>query len=126
VTKASWILFAGDTLAIAILTLIGFVTHGETAILVLPRMAAVLFPLTITWFVLASALGLFREDVIHNARQLWRPALTALFAVPFAVVLRGLLLNAPILPIFALVLGTFFALGMSIWRTTYLWMARKR
>ena len=124
-TKASWILFAGDTLAIAILTLIGFATHGETELTFLPRMAAVFFPLVTGWFLLAPRLGLFQEDIIHNARQLWRPALAALFAAPFAAVLRGLLLNAAILPIFALVLGVACALGMFTWRASYFGATRK-
>jgi hypothetical protein len=118
-------LILGDTLAIAIIILIGCATHGETEPSFLPRMAAVFFPLTIAWFVLSPSLGLFRDENIHNARQLWRPALAALFAVPFAAVLRGLLLNAPIIPIFALVLSASCALGMLIWRAIYFWAARK-
>ena len=119
------ILILGDTLAIAIITLIGFATHGETELSFLPRMAVVFFPLTITWFVLAPSLGLFRDEIIHNGRQLWRPALTALFTAPFAAVLRGLFLNAPIIPVFALVLGATCAVGMSIWRAIYFWATRK-
>lgn len=119
------ILFAGDSLAIAILTLIGFATHGETELVFLPRMAVVFFPLVTGWFLLAPWLGLFQEEIIHNARQLWPPALAALFAAPFAAVLRGLLLNAAILPIFALVLGAACALGMFIWRASYFWATRK-
>jgi hypothetical protein len=113
------VLILGDILAIAFITLIGFVTHGETELSFLPRMAVVFFPLTITWFLLAPALGLFQDEIVQNARQLWRPALTALFAAPFAAVLRGFILNAPIIPIFAVVLGAAFALGMVVWRVIW-------
>lgn len=113
------ILILGDILAVAVITLIGFATHGETELSFLPRMAALFFPLVIAWFLLAPSLGLFQDEFIHNARQIWRPALAALFAAPFAAVLRGFILNAPIIPIFAAVLAAAFALGMVLWRGLY-------
>lgn len=118
------VLILGDILGIAIMTLIGFATHGETELSFLPRMAAVFFPLVIGWFLLAPPLGLFQDGITQNPRQLWRPALTAFFTASFAAVLRGLLLNAAIIPIFALVLGVALALGMFIWRSIYFWMTR--
>ena len=117
--RANWILFAGDILALATITLIGFATHDETDMSFLPRMAAVFFPLAIAWFLLAPWFGLFQDEITYNARQLWRPALSALFAAPLAAVLRGLILNLPIIPIFAVVLGTTTALGMLVWRVLY-------
>ena len=113
------ILFPGDALAIGLVTLIGFATHGEAALSFLPRFAAIYFPLSISWFLLAPALGLFQQKTIADPKQLWRPALTALFAAPLAAVLRGLILNAPIIPVFALVLGGTTALGMVLWRGLY-------
>lgn len=123
--RTGWILYAGDILAIAVVTFIGFTTHNEANISFLPRIAAVFFPLVIAWFLLAPWLGLFRDAVTHNAQQLWRPALSALFAAPLAAVLRGFILNAAIIPIFVLVLGATSALGMVIWRGTYFLMNRK-
>lgn len=113
------ILILGDILAIAFITVVGFATHGEAGLAFLPRMAAIYFPLSISWFLLAPALGLFQQETTSNPKQLWRPALTALFAAPLAAVLRGLLLNAPVIPIFAVVLGATTALGMVIWRGLY-------
>src|SRR5215210_5848512 len=95
------ILIPGDILAIALVTFIGFATHGEADVSFVPRMAAFFFPLAISWFLLAPALGLFRREITSDWKQLWRPALAALFAGPLAAVLRGFLLNAPIIPIFA-------------------------
>jgi hypothetical protein len=123
-TQKRSVLILGDILTIGILTLIGFATHGETNLAFLPRMSATFFPLVIAWFLLAPWLGLFQDDVIYNARQLWRPALTALFAAPLAAVLRGLVLNAAILPVFALVLGAASAMGMLVWRLTWYWVSR--
>src|ERR1044071_4580410 len=105
------VLLLGDVLTIALITFIGFATHGEADLSLLPRMAATFFPLVVAWFLLAPWFGLFRDEIIYNARQLWRPALTALFAAPLAVVLRGLILNAPIIPIFAVVLGVNTEIG---------------
>jgi len=114
-----YILVLGDILAIALITFIGFAAHGEASLSFLPRIAAAFFPLVVAWFLLAPWFGLFRDDIIHNAPQLWRPVLTAVFAAPLATVLRGLLLNMPIIPIFAIVLGATTGLGMGIWRGLY-------
>jgi hypothetical protein len=119
------ILVLGDILAIAILTLIGFATHGEADLSFLPRMAVFFFPLGISWFLLAPALGLFQQETTSSLKQLWRPALTGFFAGPLAAVLRGFILNAPIIPVFAAVLAGTAALGMVIWRLIWYWIARR-
>ncbi len=119
------ILIAGDILAILIVTMIGFATHGEADLSFLPRMAAAFFPLTIAWFLLAPWFGLFQMEIISNPKQLWRPVLAMLFAAPLAAILRGLLLNAPIIPIFAVVLASTSAFGMFLWRGIYFLLRRK-
>jgi hypothetical protein len=120
------ILILGDILAILIVTIIGFASHGEAGLAFLPRMAAAFFPLLIGWFLLAPFLELFQQEYTSNTKQLWRPVLAMIFAASFAAVLRGLLLNAPIIPIFAVVLGATSALGMLIWRGIYLLLNRTR
>ena len=120
------ILILGDLLAIALVTFIGFATHGEAELSFLPRMAALFFPLSIAWFLLAPSLRLFQRETISNPQQLWRPALAMIFAAPLAAVLRGFSLSAPIIPIFAAVLAGTSALGMVIWRLIwYLFIRRK-
>jgi hypothetical protein len=109
-----------------VLTIIGFATHGETAISFLPRMAALFFPFAFAWFLLAPALGLFRIEVTSTPKQLWRPALAMIFAAPLAAILRGFLLNAPVLPIFAAVLAGTSALGMVIWRLIWYSLTRRK
>lgn len=113
------ILILGDLLAIALVTFIGFATHGEADVSFVPRMMALYVPLAIAWFLLAPALGLFSRETSSNLRQLWRPALAMVFAAPLAAVLRGFILNAPIIPIFAAVLAGTSALGIVIWRALY-------
>lgn len=119
------ILIVGDVLAIAIVTVIGFATHKETGTSFIPRMAVIFFPLVITWFILSPFLGLFQQEIISNPKQFWRPILAMFFAAPLAVIMRGLILNAAIIPIFAVVLSATSAFGMVIWRGLYFLLNRK-
>ena len=116
----------GDILAMLAITLIGFATHGELNTSFITRMSALFFPLIIAWFLLSPWFGLFQTEIISNPRQLWRPALAMLLAVPLAAVLRGLILNAPIIPIFVVVLITISALGMLVWRGIYFLFNRNK
>ena len=84
------ILIAGDLAAMAVVTIIGFATHDETQASALPRMGILYLPLAASWFLLAPWFGLFRREVAADPRQIWRPGLAMIFAVPAAVVVRGL------------------------------------
>ena len=119
-------LILGDLVAIALVTLVGFASHAEFALPYIPRMAAAFVPLCIGWFVLAPWFGLYQEAVAKAASQLWRSALVMLFAGSFAAILRGVLLNAPVVPSFAIVLSTTGAVGLIIWRLLWLWFNRRR
>ncbi|HEY6074312.1 MAG TPA: DUF3054 domain-containing protein [Anaerolineales bacterium] len=123
--KTSLVL-VGDLLAIALVTLIGFATHGEAVAAFVPRMAVLYLPLALAWLVLAPSLNLFKREVISDPKQLWRAGLAMLFAAPAAVIVRGLLLNAPIVPIFGLVLSSVSALGMLVWRALVFFLSRPR
>ncbi len=120
-----YILILGDILAITIVTVIGFASHGEVGLSFLPRMATLFFPLVLSWFLLAPVFGLFQQERISTPKQLWRPAWAGLFAGPLATILRGFLLNAPIIPLFAAILSGTFALGMMIWRALYFFLNRR-
>jgi DUF3054 family protein len=120
------ILIIGDILAIALLTLIGFASHGELTVAFVPRMAAAFLPLLAGWLLLAPILSLYQENVTRSAGQLWRPAFVMLFAGPLATVVRGLLLNAPVIPIFAVVLTTTGAACLTIWRLAWMLLKRRR
>ncbi|PWB74789.1 MAG: hypothetical protein C3F07_06895 [Anaerolineales bacterium] len=122
--KSNQFLIAGDILAIVIVTVIGFATHGEADLSFLPRMLAAFVPLTVSWFLLAPWFGLFQQEITSNPRQLWRPVFAMLFAAPLAAVVRGFLLNAPIIPIFAVVLASTSAFGILIWRGLYFLLSR--
>ena len=117
--KSNWILIAGDILAMAVITVIGFATHGETDISFLPRMLTTFIPLVVSWFLIAPWLGLFDAQIISTPKQLWRPPLAMLLATPMATTLRAAMLNAVALPLFTIILGGSAALGMLVWRGIY-------
>ena len=120
------VLILGDLLALALVTIIGFATHGEAEVSFLPRMAALYFPLAISWFLLAPALGLFQRETASNPKQLLRVVLAMLFAASLAAILRGFLLNAPVIPIFVAVLAFVSAFGIVFWRALYSLLIRKK
>ena len=123
--KQKWFLVTGDILTIAIVTIVGFVTHGEVDMSFLPRMLAAFIPVTLAWFLLAPWFGLFQQEIVSNTKLLWRPVYAMLLAGPFAVVMRGLILNAPIIPVFAVVLSSTSAFGILVWRWIYFLLNRK-
>ncbi len=115
----------GDIIALAILTVIGFATHGETGISFLPRMGAILLPMLFGWFALSPWFGLSDEQVIANPNHLWRIILAMLFIAPLAATLRAAFLGAAMLPLFPLILGGSNAVGMMAWRWIYIFIARR-
>jgi hypothetical protein len=119
------ILILGDILALAIVTIVGFVTHGEGSLEYLPRMAAAFLPLVIAWLILAPWFELFDPQISLNLKILGRIALALLFAAPLALVFRGLLLHAPIIPVFAVVFTVTSMFGLIIWRMIYFFFAQR-
>jgi hypothetical protein len=118
-------LILGDILALAIITIIGFASHGETDISFVPRMFTTFIPLVVSWFLIAPWLGLFNEQITSNPRQLWRPPLAMLLASPMSAILRAAMLNAVALPLFTIILGSSAALGMLVWRGLYFFWEKK-
>lgn len=112
-------LVIGDIIALAIITVIGFATHGETDLSFVPRMLTTFIPLLIGWFLIAPWLGLFARKYTDSTKQLWRPSLAMLLAAPMTAVLRAAMLNAAALPLFTIILGGSAALGMLVWRGLY-------
>jgi hypothetical protein len=72
-------LILGDILAIAILTVIGFATHGELDFSYLLRMGITFLPVLISWFLAATWLDLFDARVISSPQLFWRILLAMLF-----------------------------------------------
>jgi hypothetical protein len=119
-------LIAGDLLALLITTLIGFLTHDEADLSFLPRFAAIYFPLSISWSLLAPWFGLFQPEIISNPKHLWRAPLVMLFVASLAVTIRSALLSSNIKPIFVLVFGITSTFGLIFWRVIYLRLNRTK
>lgn len=119
------ILTFGDIITLALLTVIGFATHGETGASFLPRMAAAFVPMAFGWFILAPWLGLFDETIVMAPKNLLRIPLAMLFVTPLAVILRAAWLNSAGLPIFALAFGGTNMIGMLVWRWLYIFIAKR-
>ncbi|MGC8855593.1 MAG: DUF3054 family protein [Anaerolineae bacterium] len=119
------ILILGDILLLALITIIGFASHGETSLTLLPRMLTTFLPLLAGWFLLAPWFGLFDSQVTAQAKQLWRPALAMLLAAPLVAILRAAMLNTVALPLFTLILGSSAALGITLWRALFWWWNRR-
>ena len=123
--KSNWILITGDILALAVITVIGFASHGETDISYVPRMFTTFIPLVASWFLITPWLGLFDSQITTDHKQLWRPPLAMLLASPMTTILRAAMLNAVALPLFAIIIGGSAALGMLVWRGLYIWWQKK-
>lgn len=118
------ILAAGDFLTIALVTIYGFASHNELNAGA-ARMLTTFLPLAIAWLAVAPFLGAYDRQRAMEVRQLWRPFWAMLLAAPLAAWLRGAWLNAPILPLFVLILGGVSALAILIWRGCFVLIARR-
>ena len=117
-------LIIGDILTLAVVTVIGFASHG-TAGTAGSRMLTTFIPLLAAWLLIAPHLKVYDHDVALDGRQLWRPFWAMVLAGPMAAWLRGLILNSPILPIFVIILGGVSALAILSWRGLY-WLIMTR
>jgi hypothetical protein len=115
-------LIAGDLLAIAVVTVTGFATHGESGAAVLPRMLTTFLPLSLAWLLAAPFFGLFSPETTGSLRQVLRPSVAMLFAGPLAALLRAAVLNTTVIPVFALVLSVTAALALTVWRLLWIWL----
>jgi hypothetical protein len=117
-------LAGGDILVIVMVTVFGFASHGELASAG-TRMLTTFIPLLAAWLMVAPFLGAYDRQRAADLRQVWRPFWAMVLAGPLAAWMRGMLLNAPILPLFVVILGGVSALAMLAWRTIYALAARR-
>jgi hypothetical protein len=124
--KQTGVLIGGDTLVLALVTVVGFASHG-TLINAGTRLFSTFVPLIVAWLLVAPAMGLFEQNRTADWRQLWRVVWAMIIATPLAAFLRGVWLNSAIIPVFVLVLVGVSALGMLAWRGLWaLVLYRKR
>ena len=119
------ILILGDIITLAIVTLIGFASHG-TAGSAGARMLTTFLPLLASWFLVAPFLGVYDLERVKDIKQIWRPFWAMVLAGPFASWMRGAWLNAPILPLFVVILGGTGALAILAWRIVYYFISSRK
>lgn len=119
------ILILGDIITFAIVTLIGFVSHGESESSYLPRFFAALIPLLISWFGFIHWVGLLDEEIVIEPKNLYCILLAMIFVIPLAAFGRGLILNSPIQPMFVIAFFATNTIGMLIWRGIYIFIAKR-
>ena len=119
------ILLAGDIILLAVVTAVGFARHDTLGSAGM-RMFSTFIPLLAGWFMIAPLLGVYDLERAADLRQLWRPFWAMVLAGPMAALLRGLLLNSPILPVFVVVLGGISALSILGWRLIYALLAARK
>jgi hypothetical protein len=113
------ILISGDIILFALVTIIGFASHG-TAGTAGSRMFTTFFPLVAAWFMVAPFLKVYDRSRVLDWHELWRPFWSMVIAAPLAAWMRGMLLGTPILPVFVIVLGGISAIGITLWRALYI------
>jgi hypothetical protein len=119
-----FVLIAGDIITLAIVTAIGFASHG-TADTAGSRMLTTFIPLVVAWFLIAPFLQVYDNQISRDGRQLWRPLWAMILASPMAAWLRGLMLSSPILPVFVIILGGVSAVAILVWRGIF-WLVATR
>ena len=122
--KEYWRLLPGDLLVLALVTVVGFASHGSLGSAGL-RPLSTFIPLVVSWLLIGPHLGVFDETRIRDLRQIWRPFWAMVLAAPLAAFLRGVLLGLPIQAIFVVVIGGISALTLALWRLLF-WFWRYR
>jgi len=115
------VLFTGDILVFALVTIYGFASHNELGSAGV-RMLTTFIPLLVGWFLIAPFVGVYKINYVLEPRQLWRPFWAMVLAGPMAGWIRGVWLDQVVLPIFVVVLGGVSALGILAWRAIFWFM----
>jgi hypothetical protein len=114
-SKPQIIYLIGDTLILALVTVIGAAQHNTLGS-GMGHLLATFVPMLIAWLLTAPFLGAFDPQKMGNTSQLWRPFWAMILAAPLGTLLRGLWLGRPIDPIFVIVIGGISALSLLGWR----------
>ncbi len=121
-----WLLL-GDLLALTLVTVLGFATHGTLGSAGV-RLWATFIPLLAGWVLVGATAGLFDFSLVTEARQLWRPVWAMILVAPFTTWFRAWWLGIGIPPVFIAVLAATGGLGMLLWRALFwgLWKRQKK
>lgn len=113
------ILVIGDMVTLFLVTIAGFVRHGELGSTGL-RMLSTFIPLGAAWFLVSPHLGVFDIRRFGDPKQLWRPFWAMVLSAPLAGWMRGVWLGTPVLPLFVVIIGGISAFAILVWRSVFL------
>ncbi len=116
---ADRVLWVGDAAAYVLVTLLGFSTHGTLDTQSSGRILVTLLPFYAAWLLFATWGGVMQVDSPRPISWVFRSGITAVLASPFASLLRGLWLKAPVLPVFVLVMAGVSGFAIMVWRSIY-------
>jgi hypothetical protein len=105
---------AGDVVVVVTMTVFGFLTHStldETW-----RLFVTTLGVLVSWALVAPWFDAFSETTLTRPSTVWKIALAATIASPFAAFLRGLILGVGISATFVLVLIATNGPVLTIWR----------
>jgi hypothetical protein len=122
--QGRWILILGDAACLAFVTVLGFATHQELDAVGSTRFLATYLPLLAAWCVTAGGLAAFDPRLAADPRQLWRPAVAVMVAMPVAAVLRSAWLGTPPVAVFIVVMAGVSLVGIGVWRGAYCLLRR--
>ena len=115
----STVLWVGDVLILAGITITGFASHNELKQAGF-RLLTTFIPLVIAWIVIGWPSQVFDPEYCLKIRNLWKTAWAVILAMPLAAFLRSLMLNnQPIQPVFVLVLMAIGTAVMLVWRIVF-------
>ena len=118
-SRQQLILVSGDIITLGLVTVFGVASHGEAKTAGV-RMLTTFLPLVAAWLLVAPHLKVFEMQRVGDLRELWRPLWAMVLAGPLAAWMRGVLLNAPIIPVFVVVIGGVSAIALLAWRGLFL------
>jgi hypothetical protein len=118
------IALVGDVAVLGVLTVAGFVTHGTLGDI--GRLLITVAAFLAAWFWTAPWFGVYRDDYVWDWRQVWRALWAWSLAAPLGAVVRALLLNTPITPVFVVVSIAVNGAGLVLWRLLLAWGSARR
>lgn len=114
----------GDVVVLVLLTVAGFAAH--LTLDAFGRMTVTAVAGLLGWAAVAPFLKVYDEDVISDARALWRVAWAWLLAAPLATFLRGMALDRDIPWQFILVTIGINGFALVTWRIAFGWTRARR
>lgn len=112
-------LLLGDSGTIIIIVLLGGLFHKT-----ITYNYSSIFITSISWIIgwisLASISRLYNHEYVIKIESVWFSVWVMILASPIAGLIRGVILEKPIIPVFVGVLGGVLAISMFFWRLLYM------